>query len=200
MHQIAPSAPALIPSLLHLAIGGDAAAARRIYDCMSPSLLKAARRRAPKLPKDLHEEIVSETWNLVFARGSEPFDRAAVEDSAYLHSVLRNAAEVVKANNRAPGTRSRLQGNSEKRPQLSQSLVLDPDAGSEACEERFAEYEVQLTARLDVFVALGKLSPLARTAAIFILENGSTLTEAAASASLTRQTLARHFAALRIAA
>jgi len=200
MHTASTSANALTPSVLRLALGGDSAAAARIFEDTFPDLLNAARWRAPKLPVDLHQEIVSETWRLVYERGMPSFERAAVDDLTYLHMVLRNAAEVVAANNRPPATRSRFRRDTEV---TRTSTFLEPsevDAEANLCGERFEEHEEQMTARLEVALVLSRMSPSERSAAIFLLDNDATLTEAAESAGFTRQTLARRFAALRIAA
>ena len=199
-HQGA-SAPST--TVLHKAINGSGDIGGHLFRKYYPELLKAARRRAPHLAPDLHDEIVSETWSLVMDRGIEAFEQAGVGDAAYLHTVLRNAVEVVKANNRPPGTKSRAT-SSDFRDCGIDLLAEDegklPASVQQALGHGSRDVEESLHTALDLEFAVRRLPRPDQQAVAFLLENGTSLSAAAESAGLTRQTFVRHLAAARVAA
>jgi DNA-directed RNA polymerase specialized sigma24 family protein len=178
-------------------LGGDDRLASRVYNQSLSRLTRLARRHAPDLPLDLHEEIVQETWQLVLARGKESFIAAAVEPEAYLSQVLRNAVEGVRSNNRPAGTASR------SHPADVREAIVDEQpekADSWESERQFKSEERAMEIRLDIELFAAKAQPPVAAALTAMLIRGLTMTEAACDVGLTRQTLGRRLQPLRQAA
>src|SRR5690348_14137428 len=102
-----------VEELLRKSFAGDDTAASKLYDLLLDELLALSRTRGPDLAEDLHEEVVQETWTLVFVRGLDAFESADASAEAYISMVHRNGVESVRAAYRSPGTRSRFVARDE---------------------------------------------------------------------------------------
>jgi DNA-directed RNA polymerase specialized sigma24 family protein len=179
------------------ALGGDTATFSTIYKESLTHLTRQARRRAPSLSPDLHEEIVQETWQLAFARGQTTFKASGVEPGAYLAGVLRNAAEVVWSDNRPVGTRSR-----SKRDTLRwENDDIDAQGADDLqSADQFADHDRATTMRLDVQRFCKSAERPVADAVQLMLREGLSLTEASVAVGMSRQTLRRRLEGLRSAA
>jgi DNA-directed RNA polymerase specialized sigma24 family protein len=183
-------------SELLAAITGSAATASKIYRRVFPRLRRLARRHAPSLPPDLHDEIVQETWLLVVRRGAEVFVDAGATADVYLAMVLRNAVEVVKANNRPAGTPSR------PTPTKTAAVAVDLDNGVEngASMAQFRSERIETEIRLDIALFAAKAEPQVARALALMLDDGLPISSAASGVGMSRQTLYRRLIGLRQAA
>ena len=197
MYQLAEWQALPDRDLLQSALAGNPYAAKVIESRLLPHLLILARKRAPNLPADLHEEIVQQAWLSVVSRSTDIWSSGQVDVRAYLAGVVRDAAKAVRANYRRPGQVSRFRRPSASSgPRQSAAPPLDnvPEKnlrrdGHLAIEARLELNSLYERASADVRVALG-----------MICEEGATLEEAAAATGQTRRTLSRRIAVLRDAA
>jgi DNA-directed RNA polymerase specialized sigma24 family protein len=177
-------------------LAGDIAIARVVYERSLPTLRRLARRHAPTLPGDLHLEIVQETWHLVVARHDEALLCSGIEGAAYLAMVLRNAVEIVKSKDRPAGTRSRAAAGAVR------EKVVELAIGAEVAESsrRFEVEDRARQIRLDVERFMGNVEPPVKAAVKLMLDQGMTMSNAAAEVGISRQTLGRRLRGLRSAA
>jgi hypothetical protein len=175
-------------SQLHRALLGDEAAQRQIYESTRRKLVSVSRRRAPELPRDLQEEIVGETWSLIYARGAIALLAANCSDDAYITQVHRNAVESVRAMYRPPLTRSRGGKWKASQPVEIESVSDKRDA--------YAEIDVAVDLRLKV----STMEAPVRAALLLLAENGLTISAAAQAVGVSRQLLSRRIHLFHLAA
>jgi DNA-directed RNA polymerase specialized sigma24 family protein len=180
--------------LLSIIEGWCLSATAETFNRTLPWLRRLARRRAPSLPADLHDEIVHETWQLVIARGYDSFVAAGVDADRYLATVLRNAVEVVKANYRPAGAKSR------DRSSVGAAVDFSEGAENWASKIWFEVEQAELELRLDLERIAASLGGPVATALALIVNEGMSVTDAAADVGMSRQTLSRRLISLRRAA
>ena len=169
-------------------------AAAETFNRTLPWLRRLARRHAPSLPTDLHDEIVHETWQLVFARGSEAFLASEVDADRYLAMVLRNAVEVVRTSYRPAGTKSR------GAPAVHGAVEFSDGVENWASKIWFQVEQAEVDLRLDLERAAASLGGQVASALALMVNEGLSVTDAAAGVGMSRQTLSRRLISLRRAA
>jgi DNA-directed RNA polymerase specialized sigma24 family protein len=202
---------------------GDPMAARVVVETLGSLLRRWTRRAAPRLSRDLVDDVVQETWLIALRRGEARFRAAGCEVVPYLFGLFRNAIQSVRAAYRQAGTRSRHQGEIRDRQvprRLHHPIVgIEPwesddeieahdwvegravsRAELELIRDAAARIERRQDAMIDLSLLAGRSGPAVRDAIHLLCEEQITTGEAALRVGLTRQTLGRRLRELAPAA
>lgn len=187
------------------ALAGDEVAAQLLFNEFHPFLMNCARRRAPDLPDDLHEDVAQEVWLEYYAAdGASPaFPSMPVKEALLGH--LGHAVDRVRAGSRAPGERSRRRStHAQASPSggLSQRGMPVAAPVDELPDERSELDYLRAEARVDASLVVRSLPKDVQPVIRLMLYRDLSIAEAARSARVQRLRATRELSrvALRLTA
>lgn len=192
-------------SLLAVALGGDDRAWKALEGRFRRPLLTLARRWTREFPVDLREDVVQEVWTALVIRretGEKPdFDPSAQTAVSYFASLVPNAAQRVRAQYRAPGTRSRSTRQDEiAPPAVAPRMGWEAPPSStleEAADESLQNNPEHWDSQIDLDRAIEAAEPKVATAITAIIRDGLTFAQAAKMAGMPASTFSRRLSQLR---
>lgn len=199
-----PDQAAVPNELLIGFLNHDLKASDNFIKAVDPYLLKLARARAPKLPTDLHEEIVNETYLRLLRLSPEKFNPKRGTATSFIYGELLNAIQYVRSTYCAPGspTRNRKRRSDDNVNESSNSLntvsdytshlppvISIEDLGPDGLTVPNGAEAIQ--AVCDVNRILIMAPPLVAAGLEQIYFSGSTLSESAKALKVSRFKLGR---------
>ncbi len=156
-----------------------------------PFLLTVARRRAPDLPVDLRQDIVSETFANLLAIPNAAFNPAIGPAKAFLALQVRSAIRQVRADYCPPGQRTRAPSRTATPAEVGRPRIV-PISDLTPSEEPRDRYVVQkLDAYCDAKTVLAKAPTRVAEALRRIYIMGDGLSHVSDALGVSRFTMTR---------